>query len=175
MSKINFIIILCLLLLGACTLPNKYKLAKNRYNINTDIYKILDTNCVYVNKYFYYHSGGLDSVYYFKRFFGNGKVFLSKSFKNEPTIADFNNMNYGQKAYYDITKEGFLRYESYMDGLDGYDYFYAKIYNDSIVTFLHKTQLFFGAKDNVHYVEYKINVNLNRFNTDDWINRSFKE
>ena len=175
MLKISFILLFSTLLIGACTHPNKYRLAKKSHTINKEIYKILDTNSVYVSKYIFYHSGGLDSSYYFTRYFGDGKLFLSKEYKKEPTIVDFNNMLDGQKAYYDITKKGYLRLESFINGLDGYYYYYAKIYKDSIVTFMHKTQLFFGAKDNVHYVEYKINVNLNRFNTDDWINRSFNK
>ena len=186
-SVLKKYIAICLLifLAGSCYAPNRYWLARKNKKVDWEaLYKseiqiMPDTNAVYLYHSVYTGGDSALSHYSFQRYFGNGRVYTSKVFKTMPTEEDFNQMPVhkwnrwegGQKHYYDITKQGHLRRETFVNNLDGYFWGYARVYPDSIVNFkVHHARGFYGrccaVKHDVHAVSVRNEVELTNFNVD---------
>ena len=52
----------------------------------------IDTNCIYLIRDSIYLNGTYYVFYSFIRFFGDGVVYMSPSFREEPSVADYNNL-----------------------------------------------------------------------------------
>lgn len=148
----------------ACVSPNNYRL-KGRA-LNSIIFNVLDTTSVYESSLL--DETG-DSTYSFIRFFSDGRVFLSDRYSHKPQEVDFNSLKSGQKAYFDVVEKGNVRIEFYINGKDGYDYYYYKVYEDSIVCYLHRTNINGGTKNKLNFVKKRKDAKLMTYEKD-WYN-----
>lgn len=175
------ILLTILIVLNACFFPHPNRFRLKRTNKKTDFQALFksdsiqmpDTNAVYLLSYF--NDAFNDSIFEFTRYFGNGRVYTSQTFYGiPPTEFDFNEMSVdgpdylrkGQKHYYDITKDGLLKLEYFVNGYDGYDYIYAKVYPDSFVCFLRKPRRILTNSSPMNAVYVRKEVKLTNFNVD---------
>lgn len=167
------------LILNACYFPNSYRLARTNKKTDfqvffeSDTILMPDTNAVYL--FTEIDSQSKKVEYHFKRYFKNGRVYGSYTFYDSPpTEKDYNQMaddpertwNKGQKYYYDITKDGLIRHEYFVNGYDGYHFIYSKVYPDSIVNVLRKPRGILTKSTTMHGVYKRKEVKLTNFNVD---------
>lgn len=179
MKKFFILGLILLLTLNACHFPNRYRLARTNKKkdfqslFKSDSILMPDTNAIYLCSEF--NEVSKDSEFIFVRYFGNGRVYTSRVFYGAPpTEKDYNELTTdgpdylikGQKHYYDITKDGLLRHEYFVNGYDGYHFIYSKVYPDSIVDILRKPRGIFTNSTRIHGVCIRKKVKLTNFNVD---------
>lgn len=122
----------------------KFSLSKKVCKLNN--LKLIDTTTIYIGKFF---SGiNLDTLYYFLRFFNNGRVYASTLLDRFPDNDDVNNFKKGMIGYYvingtDITIEIF-----YPQNFGQYKIENGKIKGDTLIFYKEKQNLFFTYTSN---------------------------
>lgn len=179
MQRVLLLIIFVFMVLDACHFPGRYRLARTNEKVNFHaLYKsnsilMPDTNAVYL--FGYASPVNEDSIFRFRRYFGNGRVYTSRRFYNTPpTDQDYNklttdgpvHLRQGRKHYYDVKEDGLLRHEYFVSGYDGYHFTYSKVYPDSIVNIRRKNRTILASTRNIHSVYVKKEVNLTNFEVD---------
>lgn len=177
----NIIIGSLLWSLISCFSTNEYRLThknkvdwENLYSSKSIL--MPDTNAIYLYRIIHESEDSTNTYYSFRRYFGRGRVYTSKSFKEHPTEQDFNEMKTdsrteGSKHYYSIMEDGVLIEEIFINKSEGYHYIYSNIYPDSIVHFKRQHgRGFFGkccaVKYNIHIVGIRKDFELINFNVD---------
>tara|TARA_Y100000589_G_scaffold193162_1_gene182830 strand:- start:576 stop:1076 length:501 start_codon:yes stop_codon:yes gene_type:complete len=121
-------------ILFSCYPPGNYRLKNSSNDKFVENFNCkLDTSAVYTFERKVYSSGEYVHYFYFHRYFGDGRVFLSNYQKEVFTKEDFDDFSKGQKTYYTFTKNKDLKLESYMNSKDGYYLFFGKVLKDSIL------------------------------------------
>ena len=160
--KNKFLLILLMLISISCAtnlkrLPEgglrpktpKFKLAKTPFKLTSDV---IDTNTVYYELELDrdFRIAYFDTLFYFYRFFSNGRVYVSKTFYKIPTDdADYNELKSGNIGYYRIESGNNLTIETFESTNFGkFVIRYGTIKGDSIIIQSEDySKLYFGLKE----------------------------
>lgn len=179
MKKTVLLGLVLTLALNACHFPNRYRLERTNKKTDfqvffkSDTILMPDTNSAYL--FSYINPTTQKQEYKFTRYFGNGRVYESRTFYDSPpTENEYNelttgepyHLNKGQKFYYNITKDGLLKHEYFVSGYDGYHFIYSKVYPDSIVSVLRKPRGILTKSIPINAVYERKEVKLSNFNVD---------
>ncbi|MBP7400763.1 MAG: hypothetical protein KA954_14325 [Chitinophagales bacterium] len=141
------IILLILSSFAACSIlnqPRDYTYAKDPFSLYD--YNQLQNNTIDTNSYYYNVSWLIvgsdgktsvsiveDSVYHILLFLINGQL-RWLNLDHKPSYSEAMTSAYAEYHYYKI-EDGILKLEIYADGMNGFDYWKGKIYEDSLVFF----------------------------------------
>ena len=143
-------LILCLFLISGCTqiihLPEggvrpkkpNFSLSKKAQKLKN--IELIDTTTIYIGKF---KSGiKLDTLYYFMRFFNNGRVYSSTLLDTLPTNDDMNNLKKGMIGYYYLNGNELITEIFYPQNFGQYRVEHGKIKGDTLIFYKEKHSLF---------------------------------
>jgi len=169
-------------LLTSCAIqPGNYKLKKKSPSFSLESYNkhnstaVLDTNGVYLYIDTMDTNDGIVVIHRFYRFFSNGRAYKSRTFYNEIPTAEYDNLenwekkyDYGKgiKCYYEITDQGSLKLETYINAMMGYSYNYAHIESDELTFYKQKMRGWSSGSRKLAFSIFKKKAQLSNFEVD---------
>jgi len=121
---------------------------------------LIDTNAVYLTILTNIHQGPhiYDTLYKFRRFFGSGHYFASKSFQTMPSFEDYSNLSNGVIGYYTF-KDGEIIIETYTRVHAGtYFYIANKLINEDVWYYKEKIRCWHCQWTRVNILYKKVEV-----------------
>jgi hypothetical protein len=108
-----------------------YPSKKRKFKLSKQVFELSDTAIVATNAVYVRSVPAApweksnDSTYSYFRFFIDGSMFISFTYRNYPSVEEFNDLSYGQYGRY-VIEEGKVKMEMLIDKQAGMMFLYAK-------------------------------------------------